>query len=79
VRTTDRPLRAVRVDVITAVRSANDSGLHVDSGKCKDAKRERQREQIFRDIFHPVLLHLRQKQAPKLDARIGVLSHAIVR
>jgi hypothetical protein len=58
---TDRPLPAVRIDVTTPVRPADGRGVHVDRGDRHGAKRERQRDQILRNIFHRFLLHLRQK------------------
>ena len=59
--TSDRPLRAVRIDVTTPVRPADGRGVHVDRGERHGAKRERQHDKILRKIFHRFLLHLRQK------------------
>jgi hypothetical protein len=59
--TTDRPLRAVPIVVMTPVRPANDRSVHVHRGERQSAERERKRDQIFRKIFHRLLLHLRQK------------------
>ena len=47
---TDRPLPAVRIDVTTPVRPADGRGGHVDRGDRHGAERERQRDQIAKDI-----------------------------
>jgi hypothetical protein len=51
--TTDRPLRAVRIDVTTPVLPADDRGMRVDRDE-RRAKRERRRHQISRKILHIV-------------------------
>jgi hypothetical protein len=68
--TSDRPLRAVRIDVTTPVRPADGRGVHVDRGDRHGAERERQDDEILRKIFHRFLLHLRQKN---LVCRLGLV------
>jgi hypothetical protein len=54
----DRPLRAVRIDPMTAVWSADDLCVRVDRGERQDAECERHHDRTFREIFHSFFLHL---------------------
>jgi hypothetical protein len=63
----DGPLRAVRIDAMTAVRSADDLRVRVDRGERQDAECERHCDQIFREIFHSFFFIFKDRSAIACD------------
>ncbi len=65
----DRPLRAVRIDAMAAVRPTDDCRLRIDRDDRQGAERERRRDQILGERFHSLSpsVHHRRAAAGRLS------------